>query len=281
YQQAAQRIQLRANQGPHPISQLAIDVSSQLLRQGMNPGGFSKNVLWTDADDQAGHWRDLYNWPAGMTPSAKPNSQLDAAQQVHLTRIRDESLTELMDIVFASGQRSLESLCIALATTDRLRFPAPNADVQEGADGVIRLLGSRKKLSSHDWASPPQNTPAYVRNSLQAVAALRGLNAAALETDVINYLTTSGCLIQFILQAPALCLLRPGNGAQFYECPQCRRIHLHPAVGLFTASSGMRHNGTNPLLRLNLADLPDLRWSSVCQAGFRVIKPLLNTPRIF
>lgn len=234
YQQAAQRIQLRANQGPHPISQLAVDVSSQLLRQGMNPGGFSKNVLWTDTDDQSGHWRDLYNWPAGITPSAKPNSQLDANQQVHLTRIRDESLTELMDIVFASGQRSLESLCIALATTDRLRFPAPNADVQEAADGVIRLLGSRKKLSSHDWASPPQNTPAYVRNYLQAAAVLRGLNAAALETDVINYLTNSGCLNQFILQAPALCLLRPGNGAQFYECPQCRRIHLHPAGGACT-----------------------------------------------
>ena len=91
-------------------------------------------------------------------PSAKPNSQLNADQQNHLTGIRDESLMELMDIVFASGQRSLESLCIAFATTDRLNFPAPNADVQEAADGVIRLLGSRKKLYSHD-TSPPQNTP--------------------------------------------------------------------------------------------------------------------------
>ncbi|MCU1336685.1 MAG: box helicase [Bryobacterales bacterium] len=234
YQRAAQQIQLRAVQGPHPISQLAIDVSSQLLRQGINPGGFTQRVLWTNVDDQEGHWRDLYNWPAGMEPAAKPNSQLDANQQIHLTRIRDESLEELMDIVFASGQRSLESLCIALPTTDRLRFPAPNADVQEAADGIIRLLGSRKKLSSHDWASPPQNTPAYVRNYLQAVANRRGLSAATLEADVITYLTNSGCLTQFILQATALCLLPPGAGAQFYECPRCRRIHLHPAGGVCT-----------------------------------------------
>ncbi len=234
YQQAAQSIQLRATQGPHPISQLAIDVSAQLLRQGINPGGFSKDVLWTDPDNQTGHWRHLYNWSPGQAPSAKPNSQLDAEQQGHLTRIRNESLTELMDIVFASGQRSLESLCIALATTDRLRFPAPNADVQEAADGVIRLLGSRKKLSSHDWTSPPQNTPAYVRNYIHAVANRRGLSAATLETDVINHLTNSGCLNQFILQATALCLLRPGAGAQFYECPRCRRIHLHPAGGVCT-----------------------------------------------
>jgi len=234
YQQAAQRIQTRAAQGPHPISQLAVDVSSQLLRQGINPGGFSQSVLWTNADNHTGPWRELYNWASGMTPNAKPNSQLNADQQNHLTLIRDESLTELMDIVFASGQRSLESLCIALATTDRLRFPAPSPDVQEASDGVIRLLGSRKKLSSHDWISPPPNTPAYVRNYLQAIARLRGLNAAALETDVIDYLTNSGCLNQYILQATALCLLRPGNGAQYYECPQCRRIHLHAAGGVCT-----------------------------------------------
>ena len=139
-----------------------------------------------------------------MTPSAKPNSQLDANQQIHLTRIRDESLVELMDIVFASGQRSLESLCIAFATTDRLSFPAPSADVQEAADGVIRLLGSRKKLSSHD-ASPPQNTPAYVRDYLQAVANLRGLNAAALETDVIELFDELGVPQSVCTASSGLC----------------------------------------------------------------------------
>ena len=216
-------------------------MSSQLLRQGINPGSYSQDVLWTDAANRAGHWSSLYNWPAGMVPSAKPNSQLDANQQLHLSRIRNESLTELMDIIFASGQRSLESLCIALPTTDRLRFPAPDANVQEAADGVIRLLGSRKKLSSHDWASPPHdwasppaNIPAYVRNYLLEIANLRGLNAAALETDVMTYLTHAECLDQFILQAPALCLLRQGTRAQFYECPQCRRIHLHPSGGVCT-----------------------------------------------
>src|SRR5205823_11035992 len=143
-------------------------------------------------------WRDLYNWPTVAMPSEKPNSQLTADQQNHLRRIRDKSLEELMDIVFASGQRSLESLCIAFATTDRLSFPAPNVDVQEAADGVIRLLGSRKKLASHD-ASPPQNTPAYVRDYLREVANARTLNAATLETDVINYLSSTGGLSQLIL----------------------------------------------------------------------------------
>jgi hypothetical protein len=234
-QQAAQIIQLRAAQGPYPVSQLAIDVSGQLLRQGINPGGYTQAVSWTNAASRSGPWRDLYNWPAGAAPSAKQNNQLGADQQAHLVRIRDESLVELMDIVFASGQRSLESLCIAFATIDRLRFPAPSADVQEAADGVIRLLGSRKKLSSHD-PNPPANTPAYIRDYLRAIAPRRGLNAAALETDVVQYLIRSGCLLpnpnQFILQAQAICLLRAG--AQFYECPRCRRVHLHASGGTCT-----------------------------------------------
>ncbi|MCU1338043.1 MAG: box helicase [Bryobacterales bacterium] len=229
-QQAAQRIALRAAQGPHAISQLSIEVSSQLLRRGINPGGYSQDVLWTDPVNHSGHWRTLFNWPAGGVPSSKPNSQLNANQQLHLTRIRDEALVELMDTVF-SGQRSLESLCIAFATTDRLSFPVPDQNVQEAADGVIRLLGSRKKLSSHD-ASPPQNLPAYVRNYLRQVAILRGLNTAAFEADVMNYLTNSGVLNQFVLQSQTLCLARPGT--HFYECPQCRRIHLHPAGGVCT-----------------------------------------------
>jgi hypothetical protein len=104
-------------------------------------------------------------------------------------------------------------------------------NVQEAADGVIRLLGSRKKLSSHD-PNPPQNTPAYVRNYLRGIANIRGLNAATLETDVVSYLTGAGCLNQFVLQAQALCLVRAGT--QFHECPQCRRIHLHPAGGVCT-----------------------------------------------
>ena len=39
---------------------------------------------------------------------------------------------ELMDIIFASGQRSLESLCIAFATTDRLTFPAASPVMSRG-----------------------------------------------------------------------------------------------------------------------------------------------------
>lgn len=231
YQQAAQRIQLRASHGPHLIPQLAIDVSSQLLREGMNPGGFSQEALWTDPDDRSGHWSALYNWPVGITPSAKPGGQLDANQQVHLVRIRDESLIEIMDVIFASGQRSLESLCIAFATTDRINFPPSSNLVQQAADGVIRILGSRKKLSSHDRAPMP-NIPASVRDYLSQIAVRNSLPSTTMENDVIAHLTTCGALNQFIVQAQALCL--QSAGGEFWECTQCRRIHLQASGGVCT-----------------------------------------------
>jgi DEAD/DEAH box helicase domain-containing protein len=83
-QVAAQRIQARATNGPYAIFQLAINVSSQLLRQGMNPGGYSQDVLWTDPLNRAGHWRELYNWPmrANTMNPAKSASSLSKREKM-------------------------------------------------------------------------------------------------------------------------------------------------------------------------------------------------------
>ena len=135
---------------------------------------------------------------------------------------------ELMDIVFASGQRSLESLCIAFATTDRLSFPAPSAHMQEAADGVIRLLGSRKKLSSHD-APPPQKCRPMSGTTCGRWRLLHAMNPAALESDVVTHLTNCAAINQFILQAPALCLQ---SGHQLLRVP---------AMPANSPPSGRRH----------------------------------------
>ncbi len=229
YQQAAQMIQARSAQGPFPISHVTHLAALELLRHGMNPGGYGREILWTEAQSQAGSWRDMYNWPPNGVPSERPPAQLTPGQADHLERIRRQSRREALDIVFASGRRSLESLCIAYVTTDRLSHPAPSPMVQQAADSTIRLLGSRRKLSTHDAASQ-QNVPAYVRNYLHAVAQQNGLNPNTFETDVLNYLDAAGCLNQHVLQVQALCLTR--HSGTFRACPQCRTVHLHAAGGV-------------------------------------------------
>jgi Lhr-like helicase len=231
-QQAAQRILLRAAQGPFHVGQLAADASAQLLANGMNPGGFIQDVLWTDPRKQTGSWRDLYLWgPAGSVPQAKGPAQLTQPQQNHLLRIQNQSLLEVMDVVFASGRRSLESLRIAYATTDRIGSPAPSPLLQEAADGAIRLLGARRRLSTHSAASQP-NTPGYVVQYLSEIAQQHGLTPPAFAADVLNYLTGASAVTQHVLIAQNLCLMRPGPS--YFECGQCRRVHLHPSGGVCT-----------------------------------------------
>jgi Lhr-like helicase len=240
---AAQQILTRAAQGPFQLGQISADASAQLLANGMNPAGFKQDVLWTDPRVKEGSWRDLYLWGAGVPAQAKMAAQMSLQQVDHLRRIQDISLTELMDVIFASGRRSIESLRLAFVTTDRLASPAPNALVQEAADGVIRLLGARRRLSSH--AAPSQPTvPSYVARYLAAVAQQQGFTPATFAADVLTYLTSAGVLSQNVLVVQNLCLSRPGP--LYFECTQCRRIHLHAAGGVCT-DCGVRLGPGQPI----------------------------------
>jgi len=238
-QQAAQRIIQRAASGPFRLTQLAADMSGRMLGAGMNPAGYTQDVLWTDPQARQGSWRNLYNWPppgAHGTPTPKPQGQLTQQQQAHRNTIQDRSLAELMDVVFASGRRSVESLMLALPTVDGLSHPAPSTLVREGADGAIFLFGSRKRLSTHGCYSVDA-PPAYVAGYLAAVAQRHGLNSTTYINEVVNYLAATGCLntAHFYLNVPALCLLNPA--AMYFECTQCRRKHLNASGGLCAACS--------------------------------------------
>lgn len=229
YAQAAQQILLRGKHGPFPIPQLTVDIAALLLARGMNPGGFGQDILWTDPEHHS-PWRELYEWHSAGQPA--PRLNLSPEQKNHLRRIDSAILTEAMDIIFASGRRSIEALRIALATTDRVKFSASTPLVQEVADGVIQLLGSRRSRISTRDANALQNLPRYVVAYIHAVAGHNGKDPQRLEREVIGYLEQCSVLSPAqtgVLFAEQLCLMRPGE--QFYACPQCRRVHLHRAGG--------------------------------------------------
>jgi hypothetical protein len=230
-QAAALQIIQRATAGPFRLTQIISDVANRMLAKGMNPGGYKQDVLWTDPQDRKDSWRDLYLWPPGGAPVPKPQGQLTAQQQAHLGRVQDNSQTELMDIIFASGRRSVESLLLALPTADRISNPPPSQLVQEGADGAIFLFGSRKRLSTHSCSSL-NVPPSYVAGYLTAIAQQHGVNPGQYITDVFDYLTASGCVntSHYYLNVSALCLL--GSPPICFECEQCRRMHLNPSGGL-------------------------------------------------
>jgi len=232
YAVAAQQILQRGQHGPFPISILAEDISARLLAQGINPGGFTKDVLWTNPSRREGPWRRLYEWQATQQPAPRVNPPFDSQEQVHLRCIRESAFREVTDAIFASGRRSLESLGVGLATTDRLRIAARQL-VQEAADGVIQLLGSRRNRLDTHGANPQTNPPTYVTQYLQRVATHNGESRPDFEREVYDLLHRAQVCNPAqtgVLFAGYLCLVRPS--ANFHLCPQCRRLHLHGAGGL-------------------------------------------------
>ena len=234
--EAAQQILQRGVHGPFPITRLREDISARLLMQGINPGGFTQSVLWSDPQKREGLWRRLYGWPMANQPDSQPaprvNPPFAPDEQDHLQRIRETAFREFTDAIFASGRRSLEALGLGLATTDRLRFQTREL-VQQAADGVIQLLGSRRNRLSTHGAMPQTNWPTYVTHYLQNVATHNRESPPDFEREVLDLLYRAEVCRPAdtgVLFAANLCLVRPAENC--YACPQCRRLHLHRAGGL-------------------------------------------------
>lgn len=229
--QAAQRILQQGKYGPFPITLVTEDVSALLLMKGINPGGFYRNSLWSDYRRKDGPWRQLYEWRYRSQPARRDNPPLSPAERDHLQRIRETAFREVTDVIFASGRRSLEALGICLVTTDRQHPVRPL--VQEAADGVIQLLGSRRfRLSTHG-AYSQANIPAFVTQYLRSVALHNDELPRDFEREVFDLLNR--CRVcrpaqTGVLFAEHLCLVHPSDS--YYACPQCRRLHLHPSGGL-------------------------------------------------
>jgi hypothetical protein len=227
----------------------------------MNPGGYGKEQLWTEWQRRTGSWRDLYQWNADGSVTEKPTGQLTQAQQQHLDRIQNHSIVELMNIIFASGRRSLESLLIAFATPDRITFPPPDDLVQQAADGTIRLLGQRRRIDTHN-SFAQDAPPGFVAGYLSAIALLNGRTPNEFINEVLNYLANAGCVASSIIRMQGLCLSYPSE--TFYECPDCRRIHLHASGGICTECHAQLGQ---PLPLLPAQDAPDYYTYLAEQAG--------------
>src|SRR5205807_6708956 len=95
YAVAAQQILQRGEHGPFPIFILAEDIAARLLAQGINPGGFTKDVLWTNPRRREEPWRRLYEWQSGEQPAPRVNPPLALLERGHLQLIRETAFREV------------------------------------------------------------------------------------------------------------------------------------------------------------------------------------------
>nr|WP_281722996.1 DEAD/DEAH box helicase [Nitrosomonas nitrosa] len=270
YAQAAQQIIASATSGPYLLGEVFRDAEQELLSAGINPGGYTKEALWTNHEDQKGSWRDLYDW-ATIPPLAR-HADLSPEEDEHLRRLRRLALVAVVNVVFASGRRGLESLEIAHASVSDAIAGSCDDVVRQASDSVLRLLGERRRIQETHTALDSAAMPGFLNEYLEKVAQRNGRDAAALKAQVVARIE-SGSLVENFLIHPGRLRVRPAS-AEAFECPRCRRIHLHPSGGVCTDChadlAGSRPvdatalesdyylylaKGAGPLFRLNCEEL--------------------------
>lgn len=231
YAQAAADIVAQAAAGPYLLDEVFRDAERRLLLAGINPGGYSKDALWTDHENQNGSWRDLFDW-SGPTPAAL-HTGLTPRQQTHQARLRELALAAVVNVLFASGRRGLEALQIAHAAVPGGAPGQADPLVCQAADSALRLLGERRRIQDPPYSAVGTPTmPGFLRGYLDAVAQAHGRSPGVFQSEVTARIE-AGSLVTGFLIDPMRLRIRPA-GDHSYECTRCRRVHLHPSGGICT-----------------------------------------------
>lgn len=234
FTQAAAAI-IASTSGPFLVGDLFRDAELRMLAAGINPGGYSKDCLWTDTDRKTGGWRELFDWTT--SPPSPSQGGLSVEQDDHLRRLRRSAHAAVLNVIFASGRRGLEALQIAHASVGAGAPHDSNPVVVQSADGVLRLLGERRRIDGEPYtALGATAAPGYVRDYLDAVATANGLAAAALVASVEDRLRHNGLVDAWLIQPNRLKVRRAAT--ESWECVACRRVHLHQSGSVCTDCQG-------------------------------------------
>lgn len=212
------------------VADLECDVQRQLLEVGMNPGGVDRSTTWTNLETHQGEWKDLFTWdPREQTPPAYSNG-LTGPQEAHKHRIQCAVKEQIVDTVFASGKRDLESLLLGYATYDLHTHPKHTSLVRETAASSIRLLGTRRRTDVHQATKDEASFPRFVKDYIAAVAAKNDADPLVFENTIRELLEGSGVYVRGILRFAHLCVIAPDG--TYFKCAHCSKIHLHASGGI-------------------------------------------------
>jgi len=226
-QQLADQILAQARSGVLPIHNLQAQAQRRLLATGMNPGGVDRSVTWTHADRQEGEWPRLLDWqlnPPGFRNNLSPD------ELAHRHKIENSEREAIAESIFSGGRRDFESLKLGVVTFNPQFRPAGDLVLEQAAESCIRMLGKRRRITTHRATDDDPRPPKYVRDYLAAVANLNARDPASFEQDATDLLTRSLVLNQGILEYDNLFVRSAGE--TYFQCGRCSRVHLHGSGGI-------------------------------------------------
>lgn len=213
------------------LSTLVSNVSQACVNLGVNPVG--PNPQFQTLSDDLTPWYRLFDSPhPGLWQTVSP-----AIQASEMPAYRQQTTSQVVEALFDRARRDIESVGLGLITPDRVSDGAPLPDEvgRQVVSSTIRMLGLMGRYAgSRRLATPVPNTPKAVRDYLERVCRVQGVDAGALEMFVHREINRAGIAEQWILGTAALNsalrLNKPGD--RQWRCQVCNFIHLHPSGGV-------------------------------------------------
>lgn len=221
---------------PAKLNLVRDTVERELLQLGMNPAGPDPGMQGFKDAGTYKKWTQLYELDV-EPPRRKQRGDLSQDAREHLEGISNKLLNELRSVLFSGMRRDIESLGLATCTFDPAFDLEPLCRgldpelVRQVCDATIRTLGDRFRFEGRQSTSEP---PGYVKRYWAAVAERAKIDDEILGQVVRQVLERSGIVSEFLLQVPELYLRN--QGGYIWQCPRCRRQHLHFAGGVCTES---------------------------------------------
>ncbi len=215
--------------------ELVASVEARLVALGVAPTGpRPSRMSWGSGNRR--RWWEAYPPPAGSAWTAA--GPLEAQPRVQW--VRDTSLSpEVFQSMFDGAGRDFESVGLgwldaALPVTEIAGMGAARS--AQLVRSAIRVLGLAKRYPG-SYASGSLNMPNALRRYLAAVAETPGAPEVDVLVDRLGAeLKRLGVVTDdwFLNPTGLAVVLRPQSGAPMHRCQRCRRVHLHPSVGVCT-----------------------------------------------
>lgn len=213
---------------------LVTEVRDAAVRAGISPAGVSE-----DAKSYETGMGGRNAWYRAYPPIAEGDWVQDpGANAKNFARAADERLAqELLALIFDGTRRDTESSGIGYLrpVADMPALPGLEAaTTQQVFASVLRILGLRGYRENGRNSAREGTCPAPVREYLEKVAEVHGLDGEELLAGITDglvsvYLDEGWQIVPRVANAPLT--VDPGDG-KLYRCTVCTFLHMHPSGGV-------------------------------------------------
>jgi len=213
-------------------------IERQLINFGINPAGLEtfENQFVADLPEHERNWKSVYNWNSEFPEHkvVERNSGLFKLREA----INKSLVEQIIRTIFASGGRGIESVGIGYACytqSESCNFEQnsfPQEIFTDACNSIVRLIGARRKFTSHEQKRIDSNWPSSVIRYANSIDELFNLPQGTLiESFEKTYEVGEKTSYRLI---PSRVSINKHSGYE-WTCSFCLTKHLHTSGGICTS----------------------------------------------